>query len=524
MTSRELVLVLDFGSQYTQLIARRIREAHVYCEIHPCTAKWEDLVKLAPKAVVLSGGPSSVYDEGAPTVDPRVFELGVPVLGICYGLQLIAHLLGGNVARADAREYGAAKVRIDHAEGILARFRTGEEIDVWMSHGDRIEALPPGFKKLGSSANTPDCVVGNDAKKIYGLQFHPEVVHTPRGKDVLDGFLFDVAGLEPSWTPESWVETAIAHIKGQVGPGEHAICGLSGGVDSSVAALLCHRALGDKLTCIFVDNGLLRIGEREHVEKTFRDHFKLALVTVDAKKLFLDALTGVSDPEKKRKIIGHVFIDVFDAEAKRISAELEAKGEHVKHLIQGTLYPDVIESVSFKGPSAVIKSHHNVGGLPEKMNLKLIEPLRELFKDEVRAAGEAIGMPREMLWRHPFPGPGLAIRCIGDLSEARLEVLRAADKIVTDEITAAGLYDAVWQAFAVLLPVRSVGVMGDLRTYEETCAVRAVQSVDGMTATWAQLPYETLASISNRLINEVSGINRVVYDISSKPPATIEWE
>ncbi|HEX7665420.1 MAG TPA: glutamine-hydrolyzing GMP synthase [Polyangiaceae bacterium] len=522
--ARELVLVLDFGSQYTQLIARRIREAHVYCEIHPCTAKWEDLVKLQPKAVVLSGGPNSVYGEGAPTVDKRVFELGVPVLGICYGLQLIAHLLGGKVARAEAREYGAAKVRIDHAEGVLARFTNGDEIDVWMSHGDRIEALPPGFKKLGSSGNTPDCVVGNEAKKIYGLQFHPEVVHTPRGKDVLEGFLFDVAGLAPSWTPESWVEEAIARIKGQVGDKEHAICGLSGGVDSSVAALLCHRALGDKLTCIFVDNGLLRMGEREHVEKTFRDHFKIDLVTVDARKLFMDALAGVSDPEKKRKIIGHVFIDVFDAEAKRISAALAAKGENVKHLVQGTLYPDVIESVSFKGPSAVIKSHHNVGGLPEKMNLKLIEPLRELFKDEVRAAGEAIGMPREMLWRHPFPGPGLAIRCLGDLSEARLDVLRAADKIVTDEIANAGLYDAVWQAFAVLLPVKSVGVMGDERTYEETCAVRAVQSVDGMTASWAQLPYEVLASISNRLINEVKGINRVVYDISSKPPATIEWE
>ncbi|MEO8877666.1 MAG: glutamine-hydrolyzing GMP synthase [Polyangiaceae bacterium] len=524
MLERELVLVLDFGSQYTQLIARRIREAKVYCEIHPCTAKLDDLLKLKPRAVGLSGGPNSVYGEGAPSVDPKIFELGVPVLGICYGLQLTAHLLGGRVARAEAREYGAASVTVDVAEGILARFKTGEKFDVWMSHGDRIEALPPGFTKLAHSANTPDCVVGNAEKKIYGLQFHPEVVHTPRGREILDAFLFDVAKLSANWTPESWVEEAVTRIRGQVGAKEHAICGLSGGVDSSVAALLCHRALGDHLTCIFVDNGLLREGEREHVEVTFRDHFKLDLITVDARKRFVDALAGVTDPEKKRKIIGHVFIDVFDDEATKLGARLSAKGESVKHLVQGTLYPDVIESVSFKGPSAVIKSHHNVGGLPDKMKLSLIEPLRELFKDEVRAAGETIGMPREMLWRHPFPGPGLAIRCLGEITEARLAVVRAADKIVTDEIESAGLYDKVWQVFAVLLPVKSVGVMGDERTYEETCAVRSVSSVDGMTADWSQLPYDVLAKISNRLINEVKGINRVVYDISSKPPATIEWE
>ncbi len=521
---RELVLVLDFGSQYTQLIARRIREAHVYCEIHPCTVKHDDLVRMNPKAIVLSGGPSSVYGEGAPRIDPRTFDLRIPILGICYGLQLIAHEMGGKVARAEAREYGAAKLKIDKNEGILARFAIGDELEVWMSHGDRIEALPPGFTKLASSGNTPDCVAGNAEKKIYGLQFHPEVVHTPRGREILDAFLFDVAKLSPSWTPESWVEEAITKVRSQVKPKEHAICGLSGGVDSSVAALLCHRALGERLTCIFVDNGLLRAGERAHVEKTFRDHFKLDLVTVDAKSQFIDALKGVTDPEKKRKIIGRVFIECFDVESHRISAKLEAKGESVKHLVQGTLYPDVVESVSFKGPSAVIKSHHNVGGLPEKMRLSLIEPLRELFKDEVRAAGETLGMPREMLWRHPFPGPGLAIRCLGEVTDERLTVLRAADTIVTDEIEAAGLYARVWQAFAVLLPVRSVGVMGDERTYEETCAVRAVSSVDGMTADWSQIPYETLAKISNRLINEVTGINRVVYDISSKPPATIEWE
>lgn len=516
MTARDSVLILDFGSQYTQLIARRIREQRVYCEIQPCTAAWETIEKMRPRAIVLSGGPSSVYGDAAPKVDRRVFDLGVPVLGICYGLQLMAHLLGGKVERAEAREYGAAKMSVERPVGVLHRFKSGEGIDVWMSHGDKIVSLPPGFVAIGTSPNTAFCAIANEARKIYGLQFHPEVVHTPRGADILGAFLFDVSGLSPSWTPSSFTEDAVAAVREQVGPTDKAICGLSGGVDSSVAAVLCHRALGDRLTCIFVDNGLLREGEYEQVVNAFRENFHLQLIAVDAKERFLSALAGVSDPEQKRKIIGRVFIEVFDAEANKV------KDAH--HLVQGTLYPDVIESVSHKGPSAVIKSHHNVGGLPERMKLKLVEPLRELFKDEVRAAGEALGMPKDMLWRHPFPGPGLAIRCLGEVNEARLAVLRAADAIVTSEIRAAGLYDAVWQAFCVLLPVRSVGVMGDERTYDETCAVRAVRSVDGMTADWAHLPYDVLGKISNRIINEVRGINRVVYDISSKPPATIEWE
>ena len=514
--ARELVLILDFGSQYTQLIARRVREQRVYCEIHPCTLPFEQIRAMGPRAIVLSGGPSSVYGEGAPTTDKRIFELGVPVLGICYGLQLIAHLLGGRVERSEAREYGAAKVTVERGEGIFHRFAAGESIDVWMSHGDSIAAMPPGFATLGISGNTPFCAVADPVKRIYGLQFHPEVAHTPRGGEILGAFLFDVAGLLPTWTPGSFTDEAIAQVKARVAPDDQAICGLSGGVDSSVAAVLCHRALGDRLTCIFVDNGLMREGEVAQVVATFREHFHMKLVAVDARKRFLDALAGVTDPEAKRKVIGRVFIEVFDDEAKKV--------QNARYLVQGTLYPDVIESVSFKGPSAVIKSHHNVGGLPEHMKLSLIEPLRELFKDEVRAAGEALGMPRDMLGRHPFPGPGLGIRVLGEVTEPRLRVLRAADAIVTDEIRAAGLYDAIWQAFCVLLPVRSVGVMGDERTYEETCAVRAVRSVDGMTADWAPIPYEVLATISNRIINEVRGINRVVYDISSKPPATIEWE
>jgi GMP synthase (glutamine-hydrolysing) len=513
---RDLVVVLDFGSQYTQLIARRIREQRVYCEIHPCTLDFEKLRAMHPRAIVLSGGPASVYGEGAPTVDPRVFELQVPILGICYGLQLIAHLLGGKVERADAREFGAAKLTVDSNEGILHRFAKKEQLDVWMSHGDSITAMPPGFQTIGVSGNTPFCAVANAERKIYGLQFHPEVVHTPRGSEILAAFLFDVSGLTPTWTAGSFTEEAIALVKERVAADEHAVCGLSGGVDSSVAAMICHKALGDRLTCIFVDNGVLRNGEFEQVVSTFRENFHLNLIAIDAKERFLTALRGVSDPEQKRKIIGRVFIEVFEEEA--------AKVKNAKYLVQGTLYPDVIESVSFKGPSAVIKSHHNVGGLPERMKLKLIEPLRELFKDEVRSAGEALGMPRDLLMRQPFPGPGLAIRCLGEVNETRLAVLRAADSIVTDEIRAAGLYETIWQSFCVLLPVRSVGVMGDERTYEEACAVRAVVSVDGMTADWAKIPYEVLAKISTRIINEVRGINRVVYDISSKPPATIEWE
>jgi GMP synthase (glutamine-hydrolysing) len=513
---RDLVIILDFGAQYTQLIARRVREQRVYCEIHPCTAPLDTIRAKNPRGIILSGGPASVYSEGAPSVDAKLFELGVPVLGICYGLQLMAHLLGGKVEGAQAREYGAAKVLVEKPEGVLGRFAQRESIDVWMSHGDRIVSLPPGFQTIGISGNTPFCAVGNAAKKLYGVQFHPEVAHTPRGGDVLAAFLFDVAGLAPTWTPGSFVEDAIVRVKSTIGPSERAICALSGGVDSSVAAVLCNRAIGDRLFCIFVDNGLLRSGEAEQVVKTFRDTMHLNLDAVDARERFLSALRGVTDPEEKRKIIGRVFIEVFEEEA--------AKFKDARYLIQGTLYPDVIESVSFKGPSAVIKSHHNVGGLPERMKLKLVEPLRELFKDEVRSAGEAMGLSRDLLWRQPFPGPGLAVRCLGEVTRARLDVLRGADAIVTEEIRAAGLYESIWQSFCVLLPVRTVGVMGDERTYDEVCALRAVHSVDGMTADWVKLPYEVMGRISSRIINEVHGINRVVYDISSKPPATIEWE
>ncbi|MBS2020365.1 MAG: glutamine-hydrolyzing GMP synthase [Deltaproteobacteria bacterium] len=514
--AKDLVLILDFGSQTTQLIARRVREAKVYCEIHPCTLPFEEIRAKEPRAIILSGGPASVYDDGAPQIDKRVFELGVPILGICYGMQLTAHVLGGKVERAQKREFGLAKVIVDKPEGIFHRFARRESVDVWMSHGDRVASMPAGFETVGISGNTPFCAVAHQEKRIWGVQFHPEVVHTPRGADVIASFLFEVAGLEPTWTPGSFTDDAIRAVRDKVGPNDSAICGLSGGVDSSVAAVLCHRALGSRLTCIFVDNGVLRQGEFEQVVATFRETFHLNLIAVDARARFLDALKGVTDPETKRKIIGKVFIDVFDEEAHKV--------ENAKFLVQGTLYPDVIESVSFKGPSAVIKSHHNVGGLPEKMKLKLIEPLRELFKDEVRACGEALGMPRDILQRQPFPGPGLAIRCLGEVTEERLAVLRAADHIVTEEIRAAGLYEQIWQSFCVLLPVRSVGVMGDHRTYEETCAIRAVRSLDGMTADWAQIPYEILGRMSNRIINEVRGINRVTYDVSSKPPATIEWE
>ena len=516
MTGRETVLILDFGSQYTQLIARRVREQRVYCEIQPCNIAFEKITAMKPRAVILSGGPASVYGVGAPQVDKRVFELGVPVLGICYGVQLMAHLLGGKVEGASEREYGAAKVKITKPIGVLHRFAEGETIDVWMSHGDRIASMPEGFITTGLSDNTPFCCVADEKRRIYGLQFHPEVAHTPQGAQILAAFLFDVAKLEPSWTPGAFSEEAVAAVKATVGETDNAICGLSGGVDSSVAAVICHRAIGDRLTCIFVDNGVLRKGEFEQVAATFRETFHMKLIAVDARDRFLSALAGITDPEQKRKTIGRVFIEVFEDEAKKV--------QNARFLVQGTLYPDVIESVSFKGPSAVIKSHHNVGGLPERMNLKLIEPLREMFKDEVRAAGETLGIPRDLLWRHPFPGPGLAIRCLGEVTEKRLAVLRAADAIVTEEIRAAGLYESIWQAFCVLLPVRSVGVMGDERTYEETCAVRAVRSVDGMTADWFHMPHDVLARISNRVINEVRGINRVVYDISSKPPATIEWE
>ena len=513
---RELVLILDYGAQYAQLIARRIRESHVYCEIHPHSLPLAKIKALAPKAIVLSGGPASVYAPDAPTADAALFDLGVPMLGICYGVQLMAHLLGGRVEQADAREYGPAEVKVEDATGIFSGFSKGETIQVWMSHGDRIAALPPGFQAIGTSANTPLCAIGEPRRKIYGIQFHPEVAHTPRGGELLRAFLFNVAGCSPSFTPLSFSEEAIAAVRTKVGPSDRAICGLSGGVDSSVAAVLCHRALGDRLTCVFVDNGVLREGEAEQVVHLFRDTFHMPLVHIDARERFLSALRGITEPERKRKIIGGVFIDVFQEEAAKVPG--------VKWLVQGTLYPDVIESVSTKGPSAVIKSHHNVGGLPERMNLGLVEPLRELFKDEVREVGGAMGLPRELLWRQPFPGPGLAVRCLGEVTEERLKPLRRATAIVEEEIRASGLYESLWQSFAVLLPVRSVGVMGDQRTYDETIAVRAVLSTDGMTADWARLPHDLLARLSTRIINEVKGVNRVVYDISSKPPATIEWE
>jgi GMP synthase (glutamine-hydrolysing) len=516
MSSRQTVLVLDYGAQYTQLIARRIRECQVYCEIHPGTLSIEAIRKIGPRAIVLSGGPDSVYAATSPKSDPALFGLGVPVLGICYGEQLMAYQLGGKVEPADAREYGPAKLKVLSPEGILGRFQKGEEIAVWMSHGDRLTKLPDGFRSIAESDNAPLAAIADPNRRFYGIQFHPEVVHTPRGIEIFRAFLFDVAGLAADWTPGTFVEEAVEHIRNQVGPGERAICALSGGVDSSVAAALTHRALGDRLVCIFVDNGVLRAGEFERVQHVMRDELKVNLIAIDARDRFLSALAGVSDPERKRKIIGNLFIEVFQEEAAKIP--------NAKYLVQGTLYPDVIESVSVRGPSAVIKTHHNVGGLPERMHLKLIEPLRELFKDEVRSAGATLGLSRDVLYRHPFPGPGLAVRCLGEVTAARLEVLRKADKIVQEEIRTAGLYDSLWQVFAVLLPVRSVGVMGDDRTYEETCVVRAVESTDAMTADWARLPYDLLARLSTRIINEVKGINRVAYDISSKPPATIEWE
>ncbi len=522
---RSLVLILDFGSQYTQLIARRIREQHVYCEIHPCTMPLDRVRALAPRAVILSGGPSSVFEEGAPTVDRGVFELGVPVLGICYGMQLFSHLLGGTVKPAPEREYGPQQIEVTQPLGLLASFRVGEKVDVWMSHGDRVEALPPGFVTAASTKGAPFAAAANVERRIYGVQFHPEVAHTPRGAEMLRAFLFDVAGCQADWTPGSFIEESTQRIAAQVGQGR-AICGLSGGVDSTVAAVLVSRAIGDRLTCIFVDNGLLRKNEARDVVRMFENEVagkggaRLSLVHVDASARFLDALRGVTDPEQKRKIIGRVFIEVFDEEAHRIAAGADAP----THLVQGTLYPDVIESVSFKGPSATIKTHHNVGGLPERMKLKLVEPLRELFKDEVREVGGVLGIPSRVLGRHPFPGPGLAIRVLDAVSEDKLAVLREADAIFIEELRNAGQYDAVWQAFAVLLPVRSVGVMGDGRTYENVVALRAVGSRDGMTADWSRLPYEVLAKASSRIINEVRGVNRVVYDVSSKPPATIEWE
>jgi GMP synthase (glutamine-hydrolysing) len=512
------ILILDCGSQYTQLIARRVREAHVYSEIHPPQRGIAFIKQFAPKGIILSGGPNSVFDPGAPTADPQILELGVPVLGICYGMQLVAYLAGGRVEPSSEREYGRVEVTVREAAGLFAGFEPQGCITVWASHGDRIEQPPPGFRVTATSANAPVAGFVHQNKPIFGILFHPEVAHTPRGGEILHNFLFDICGCTPDWTPGHFVAQQVERIGALVGPTGRAICGLSGGVDSAVAAALVHRAIGDRLSCIFVDHGLLRLNEREQVERAFRAHFGLDLRVVDAGARFLDALAGVEDPEEKRRRIGHTFIDVFEDAARHVAGE-------VGFLVQGTLYPDVIESSSPSGgPSVTIKTHHNVGGLRPNLPWTLIEPLRELFKDEVRRVGGELGLPDEIVGRHPFPGPGLAIRVLGAVTEERLDLLRRVDAIYIDEIREAGLYDQIWQAFAVLLPIKSVGVMGDYRTYDHVVALRAVTSRDGMTADWFGFPSDVLGKMSNRIINEVRGVNRVVYDVSSKPPATIEWE
>ena len=514
------IVILDFGSQYTQLIARRIREFNVFSVVLPCTAPLEQVKALKPKGVILSGGPCSVYDKDAPAADPAVLAMGVPVLGICYGLQFVVHHLGGKVVAAAAREYGHAEVDVV-AETPLFRGLPGT-LEVWMSHGDHAEKLPAGFSLTAKTANAV-AGIADEARRIWAVQFHPEVAHTRQGMELLKNFCLEICGAKQDWTPEHFIQSTVARIRAQVGDG-HAICGLSGGVDSSVAAVLVARAIGDRLTCIFVNNGVLRKDEFTKVQKTMREGLGLNVVAVDAAERFLAKLAGVADPEKKRKTIGNEFIAVFDDEAAMIFRAEKSAGKEVAWLVQGTLYPDVIESSSVHGPSHTIKSHHNVGGLPADMKLKLIEPLRDLFKDEVRRIGRDLGMPEEILERQPFPGPGLAVRILGEVTAERVGILQEADAIVVEEIKKAGLYRKVWQSFAVLLPVKSVGVMGDQRTYANTCAIRAVESEDGMTADWAPLPYEVLRTISSRIISEVRGINRVVYDITSKPPGTIEWE
>jgi len=517
MVETQAIVVLDFGAQYSQLIARRIREQNVFSVVLPCTASLDEIKSYSPAGIVLSGGPSSVYDADAPPADERVLHLGLPVLGICYGLQFMVHKLGGKVRAADKREYGHAQVELLGSNSALFKGLQGP-LAVWMSHGDEAMELPPGFELIGRTANAV-AAIQNPAQKYYAVQFHPEVHHTPQGTEILRNFVFEICGLKPNWTARSFIEETIASVRQTVGKGR-VICGLSGGVDSSVAAELVHRAIGGQLTCIFVNNGVLRKNEFVTVQKNLREKLGLNIDAVDASERFLSKLAGVSEPEKKRKIIGNEFIAVFEEEAHRIE-QLHGK---VDWLVQGTLYPDVIESRSVRGPSQTIKSHHNVGGLPDIMKLKLIEPLKDLFKDEVRKIGRDLLMPEEILQRQPFPGPGLAVRILGEVTAERVALLQEADDIVVTEIKRAGLYNKVWQSFAVLLPVMSVGVMGDMRTYAYTCAIRAVHSEDGMTADWVPLPHEVLKTISSRIVNEVKGINRVVYDVTSKPPGTIEWE
>ena len=515
--AHERILILDFGSQVTQLIARRVREAGVYSEVYPCTSAIEKIRGFAPKGIILSGGPASVYEHAAPTVDKAVFDLGVPILGICYGEQLICDLLGGRVTPGTTREFGRAEIEITSANALFEGvWQKASRHPVWMSHGDKVDALPEGFSVTAKSDGAPYAAIANESRRIYAVQFHPEVAHTPDGAKLLANFVRRICGCTGDWSMKAFRAEEIARIRAKVGT-DKVICGVSGGVDSLVAAKLLHEAIGKQLRCIFVNTGLLRLGEAEQVRKSFDDHYKIPLTYVDASDIFLGKLAGVSDPEQKRKIIGNAFIEIFDAEASKIT--------DAKFLAQGTLYPDVIESVSFHGgPSHVIKSHHNVGGLPEKMKLGLVEPLRELFKDEVRALGVELGLPPAMVYRHPFPGPGLAIRIPGAVTPEKVALLQRADAIYLEELRTTGLYDQIWQAFAVLLPVNTVGVMGDARTYEAVCGLRAITSTDGMTADVFAFPHDILLRIANRIVNEVRGINRVVYDITSKPPATIEWE
>ena len=509
------VIIIDYGSQVTQLIARRVREAGVYSEIHPCVVTAKQVKAMRPSAIILSGGPASVGEKDAPALDKGFLDLGVPVLGICYGMQLLAYNLGGGLEQSETREYGPADLKFVRSCALWDGIDISRASRVWMSHGDTVKTPPAGFLVTGSTDTLEVAAMADEARRIYAVQFHPEVHHSVDGDTMLRNFLFKIAKITPDWTMSSFVERVVKDVRETVGDG-HVVCALSGGVDSTVVAVLLHKAIGKNLHCIFVDNGVLRSGEGDEVVNYLREHFDLNLKLVNAQDRFLDLLAGVEDPEKKRKIIGHTFIDVFDEEAKAIG--------NVEWLAQGTIYPDVIESVSHKGPSAVIKSHHNVGGLPEKMNMKLIEPLRELFKDEVRQVGAELGMPESVIWRQPFPGPGLAIRVIGEVTRERLDILRKADTIVQQELRDAGWYRKIWQGFAVLLPLKTVGVMGDGRTYEHVIALRCVDSVDAMTADWARLPYDLLERISRRIINEVKGVNRVVYDVSSKPPSTIEWE